>query len=91
MLSQLVVNALMNYFKIKTIHILFFPAQQQSQHGHKRPRSPSPQRSGIPPAYYRNQLHPGPSTTKASYSVPTSAHASHYTSYPGSAVVSVGM
>jgi len=66
------------------------PAQQQSQHGHKRPRSPSPQRSGIPPAYYRNQLHPGPSTTKASYSVPTSAHASHYTSYPGSAVVSVG-
>lgn len=91
MLSQLVVNALMNYFKIKTIHILFFTAQQQSQHGHKRPRSPSPQRSGIPPAYYRNQLHPGPSTTKASYSVPTSAHASHYTSYPGSAVVSVGM
>ena len=77
--------------KIYYYFLLFFSAQQQSQHGHKRPRSPSPQRSGIPPAYYRNQLHPGPSTTKASYSVPTSAHASHYTSYPGSAVVSVGM
>ena len=70
--------------------ILFFSAQQQSQHALKRPRSPSPQRSSIPPAYYRTPVH-GPSVTKAAaYSTPTSAHASHYTSYPGSAVVSVG-
>jgi len=60
----------------------------------KRPRSPSPTRSGIPAAYYRNALHPGPSSsrypaTTAYSSAPTTAH-SHYTSYPGSAVVSVG-
>merc|ERR1712083_738966 len=75
------------------------PASQQPPPV-KRPRSPSPTRSGIPAAYFRNAIHPGggppassryPATT-AGYSsaAPTTAH-SHYTSgYPGSAVVSVG-
>lgn len=66
----------------------------QPQQTVKRPRSPSPPRSGIPAAYYRNPLHPGPSASKyvvtTAYSTPTTAHSSHYTSYPGSAVVSVG-
>ena len=60
------------------------PAQPQPV---KRPRSPSPTRSGIPAVYYRNALHSGPSSsrypvTTAYSSVPTTAH-SHYTSYPG--------
>ena len=59
----------------------------------KRQRSPSPPRSMLHASYYRNSA--GPSVTKyaatSSYSVPTTAHtSSHYTSYPGSAVVSVG-
>merc|ERR1739848_517529 len=59
------------------------PAQPQPV---KRPRSPSPPRSTIPAAYYRNAIRPGPSSSR--YPA-TTAH-SHYTSYPGSAVVSVG-
>ena len=61
------------------------PAQPQPV---KRPRSPSPNRSGIPAVYYRNQLHSGPSSgsrypaTTAFSSAPTTAH-SHYTPYPG--------
>lgn len=63
------------------------PAQPQPV---KRPRSPSPTRSGIPAVYYRNALHPGPSSsrypvTTAYSSVPTTAH-SHYTSYPATAL-----
>jgi len=73
-------------YKMGHTQLLIQPATpQQPPAGLKRPRSPSPQRSGIPPAYYRP-----PANKTSAYSTPNSAHSSHYTSYPGSAVVSVG-
>ncbi len=73
---------------------LLVQQQPPPQQAVKRPRSPSPVRtSGIPPAYYRNAPQ-GHSSAKfaatTSYATPTTAHGSHYTSYPGSAVGSVG-
>ena len=68
-------------------------SQQPPQQAVKRQRSPSPPRSGIPAAYFRNPVG-GPSGSKypvtTAYSAAPSAHSAHYTSYPGSAVVSVG-
>ena len=69
---------------------LLITSQQPPQQTVKRQRSPSPPRSGIPAAYFRNPV--GPSGSKypvtTAYSAP-SAHSAHYTSYNGSAVGSI--